>query len=1819
MADNSTKLITFRLTGVALNSTADGERRERGVRPAAPGRGEGALLQSLSASTDEQNTDIVSIKIVGGPELRLHPDNARLLMHSQAGNAGPGAARGDNADVVNVPTRLAWTGDAATRGDVAGVALEWFKVITGGGSAARASALTLAKVIDERVDEGLYRLGQAPFGSLKGQPPINLSNAQVPGPILIFVHGTFSSTAGSFSDLWTSYPLTIAKLIEHYRGQVYGFDHYTLSKSPEQNALDLYRVLPKNATVHLVTHSRGGLVGEVLARSSVEKGPAFTAADIKQYVDSKKPQPIIESVNVFNDLVAQSGARIARVVRAACPAFGTTLASDRLDAYLSVLSWGLKSASVPLAPDVINFLDAVARERTNADVLPGIESMRPGSTSVTVLNAHDVRVQGDLRVIAGDLQGDTVWSWVKQLMSDAFYWEDNDVVVQTRSMYGGSERVRESSYLLDRSGTTNHFSYFKNERTANAMRDALLLDGLPPGFRNIGPQSFAGKDSTGARGAPLVNSGTRPLVIVLPGIMGSNLKRTVDASSDREWFNTWRIVGALSRLRLPDNDAKLVSPDGSISMYYSDLQQFLNRDFDVIDFSYDWRLSIRDAAKALGEAVIKEVKARLDQKLPVSLLAHSMGGLVIRAMEFEHPAAWSALLAQQAKWNLVMLGTPNGGSYAPMQALTGDAGSVVSAVESVGVNPFGRTTAREVVAGFVGLLELQADLQNGAQNLGKQSTWQKLRQEASENSARNSPWHDAGRSAEALDWGVPTQSTLDDAVGFRAQLDKQISKGALTPAPIKLVLGRAPSTPTGILVNAMGYAYATTTEGDGRVTWASAQLPGVQTWIVPCVHGDLSAASEHFPAYRDLLLTGTTKAIDAYSSASLINTGRGGTLGAGVVNGQPRLPDLFDLLADSRGPSDDDTTRNVLTRPRVNVAVYHGDVRFVEGALLVGHYSGSELTGSESALNSLLDGSLQRSLSAGLYPSAVGSTDIFMNRNHGPLLAPRPRCVIVAGLGLDGVTRAAQIRVAVRQAALAYARMLGDAATDLLAAPSGNGFTLHSVCIGSGSGVSVPESVLASIEGAQDAAEMAAREGWPQIDTLRFIEVYGNRASEILQTVRQREKLPDAGFTVSPSTLVVMSGHRRRQPGLSYRSANYDLISVTAELKSEKVGEVERKVIDELEFSMWTQRSRSEVRGKAVQPALMASLVQSAENNPDDNVRLGSTLFKLLIPLELQTSLQSSSAVVLDLDAPSAGFPWEFLDDRENPGIGNTRPLAVRVPLLRRLKTSEFRSNPHDNANSNDQLVIGVPLLSAGYAELPGAEREAVAVAGILGTKALLHASALQVVATLLTKAWKVVHVCGHGGLGDGRHTGVVLDGGCFLGPREIESMTTVPELVFVNCCFLGKISDEPNAATRTILDQKPLFASSVAEALIGLGVRCVVAAGWAVDDTVATVFAEAFYGSLKDGFNFRDSVQVARRAAFDSDPSGNTWAAYQCYGDANWRLVRPDSENHSGHYDPASFDPLSIGSADDLLLHLDAICADAAVEIDQGPLRDKLQRLETSYGALWGNIGRVAEGFGRAYRDLGLLEPAATWLSLAVATNDGTAPLKAWEQRLNVQTRLIADSDGSAGAMLTAQEKADRVAKLVTLAAEAQAFVEGFPTAERWSIFGSIFKRIALLSDGEERKVALREMRAAYEMAFETFEGKGSNQRFYPAMQCVAATLAVGHLSDEDRQCCDKWLAASQSALGSMNSEDPDFWSLIGGAERAILQSILAGGDLAPIQNAAVTISQIQSAHRRKHEWRSVRTNFDFLLGALDGRNDLPKAVLLDLARLRDVVAGFS
>jgi hypothetical protein len=84
--------------------------------------------------------------------------------------------------------------------------------------------------------------------------------------VLLLVHGVFSSVEGAFG------ALDLQPLLQQYEGRVFGYDHWTIAKTPQQNALNLLQRLPANAgwEVDILCHSRGGLV----VRSLLTEGMA---------------------------------------------------------------------------------------------------------------------------------------------------------------------------------------------------------------------------------------------------------------------------------------------------------------------------------------------------------------------------------------------------------------------------------------------------------------------------------------------------------------------------------------------------------------------------------------------------------------------------------------------------------------------------------------------------------------------------------------------------------------------------------------------------------------------------------------------------------------------------------------------------------------------------------------------------------------------------------------------------------------------------------------------------------------------------------------------------------------------------------------------------------------------------------------------------------------------------------------------------------------------------------------------------------------------------------------------------------------------------------------------------------------------------------------------------------------------------------------------------------------------------------------------------------------------------------------------------------
>jgi hypothetical protein len=1797
VADSESRPIVFHVPGrdaakpasrgaaeIQLPSTEDGLTVKHSVTIAA--NRDGGLEQVEAVPGD----DMVVLEIAGGPELRLHPETAADLMRAQrpvaSADRGAGGEQGDGP--IAVPMQLDWQGleeGSAARGatrSFGGVLLNGFKVLTGFGKdrIADFAVAEVVKKMDGQVDEGVYALDAATLTPLKGTRSLSDVPAAPNGaPILVLIHGTFSSTEGTFSKFWNDQHQLVTKVFGFYDGRVYALDHCTLGVSPISNALTLARTLPKNAKLHLLTHSRGGLVAEVLARVCATPDDAFAP-----FRDDAAYKPHLTALVELASIVKERNITVERMVRVACPVRGTLLASKRLDAYISVLKWALELAHLPVLPELIELLSAVAQRKADPSELPGLEAQMPDSRLVTWLHAIDQPIPGDLRVIAGDLQGDSVVSWVKTLLADSFYWTDNDLVVQTRSMYGGAPRAAAGAakFVFDQGGGVSHFNYFRNDRTAQAIVEGLTTD-APSTFNTIGPLSWAGQASEGLRGVKATKADDtaqrdKPLVFLIPGIVGSNLK----VGDDRVWLG-WHLVNGFKRLAYHLGVRDDVVPDGPLGMTYDRLSDFLAESHAVVEFAFDWRRPIEEEANRLADEVQAALKVREQNKLPVRIVAHSMGGIVARTMQIVREDVWNSMMERDGA-RLLMLGTPNAGSWAPMQVLSGD--DNFGNMLAIAGAPFHGYEARQLMAELPGLLQLQADLLDG-RRLDRTETWAGIADRDLQWLERHNIWHRLPIQISDSRWGVPPQPVLDKAVELRRNLDRQLDEAsAIFRNKVALVIGRAAVTPDSFdETDARGMVYLDLPDdGDGRVTRARAMLPGVRTWKVDTDHGSLPRQREAFDAYRELLETGATTLLNEVAAAAATR----GAAPPAVAYQRSRPSRLPVAPLPPQNPNDilraAHLAAGTTSAPRgaaLDVTVINGDLTFIGDPLMLGHYRSLQLTGTERVMNELIGGTMQESLRIGRYPVAPGSNQVFDNvRAHPFRELPRPKAVIVVGLGDEGSLRPEALIETVRQGVLAWAQRVAETPKSIPQL-----FDLASTLIGSGGpGMSAGESAQCILQGVKEANDLLdmqdATRQWPRVGHLKIVELYLDRATEAWRAIRVQATGSAMLYSIHDE---IVEGHRalRRPPDSGYRGADYDFVSA---LTSVADGDTR------IAYSLDTKRARTELRDESVQLRLVRSMVVAASSAANRDPLIGRSLFKLLIPPTIKPFLGGSSGIVLELDSGTAGIPWELLDTAVSGP--NALPWAIRAKALRKLRVPNA-APPSQDANADASvLVIGEPECDRTmYPPLFGAREEAIEVAGMLTATLNSRAGAVRpiirpenrnepgpdahtVVNALLERDWRIVHIAGHGeppewvtdnlprgpaGERRGDPRGVVLSNGIFLGAREIKRMPVIPELVFVNCCHLAaRGSDE------TLAQRRADFAAGVAEALIEIGVRCVVAAAWAVDDEAAKTFAKSFYASLLRGARFMDAVAHGRAAAYAC--GGNTWAAYQCYGDPGWVFTSEVSDAQAPRA-PLGSEFAGIGSPTALELTLDTIAVQAAAADKHDIYTEKLEYLDSRFAKRWGDRGAIAQAFGLAWNELGNRERALPYLERAVRAVDGSATIRASEQLCNVRARLAWDRVLSAYLVRKSASPAEAPAAQAALDAavskglasldEAIALIEQInayqATMERESIRASAVKRKAMIygvvGNADEERKCIKEMQKLYQRALEVGRRTSKGDLFYPGLNLLAGTLvAKAKLPFHfDRALLEEVTAA----LTRRAKEDPDFWSVSGERELELYNAV--------------------------------------------------------------------
>ena len=1649
---------------------------------------------------------------------------------------------------------------------------------------------------------GLYRcaIGRA----IDGEPPLQPIDAPIvtAGPLLVFLHGTGSSASGSFGALWADDNAAGGslrkQLAARYGERVFAFEHRTLTESPVINALALARALPDGAELHLVSHSRGGMVGELMClgmrdASADPLTPALIdtlfAADrtvaeqlglsLEDAEAKKRDAAYDADRKALGELLAvlrDKCIRVSRFVRVACPARGTTLASGRLDRWLSMVDF---ISGNGLFGDAVDFLVAVVKERTDPRTLPGLEAMMPGSALTRLLQHPDLEVSADLSVIAGDVEGDSLWSQIKLLAADWFYGADHDLVVNTGSMLGGLRRPAGGArFLRDDGAQVTHFKYFANEKSVRWLGAGLMrAEGADGGFQPIETAPHEAPRWREALRRSRDAGEPRPLAVVLPGTMGSVLQQ----QGETVWIDYWRLLrGQLRRLRMGTRD---VEPVDLIGDFYGPMIEFLAATHRVEIFPYDWRLSVREAAARLTGALERWLPAAERDNQPVHLVAHSMGGLVVRTMISDAgagSAVWRRICALPDS-RFVMLGTPNLGSHEAVRWLTAQNPTQLKlALLDITQNTI---DVLDIVRDYPGLLELLPFAPDG-RDFADAELWTRLKAEL-----------------EAV-WPTATAERLRDARNTWQRLleappdaSRMIYLAGHQPATV--VDYRVESQDAFLHFERRKLVFDATAQGDGTVTWASGRLPGVPTWYVEDTpHDALCAQHRAFPGLLELLNTGTTELLPAAPPRA-----RAGVPDRFPMPEQPFTDDLPDAdalhggLGLGGGLPPGWGEQGAGARP-IKVTVRHGDLAYARHPVLVGHYAGDTIVSAEAALDKRLGEALSRRLQLGLYPAENGSHALFFNE------APheKPAGAIVVGLGLVGELTPALLEAGVRDALLDYAlRVAQWPAGDLrFGEGAPRKAAVSCLLVGSGAG-GMP--VSASVEAILRAA-VAARDrlneptGEPAddgaderisarvlIDEIEFIEIYQDVAIQAAEGVRQALRDGTLAEAVSWPDHDIQTGQGRRRRVRTDEAPEW----------WHRLEIIEEENRCALRFIFATDRARAEETLNAGQLELADAFIERASASPAANSEVAKTLYEMLLPNRLKALAPRQSHMVLMVDAASARYPWELLEDRWR---GDDKPPAVCAGLVRQFKTRRYRAQPAHSPKLT-AFVVGNPDLSGWdvFPDLDGARKEATAVAELLRKRGFdavhecIDAPEDAVLAGLHRDSWRVLHLAGHGEHEFVLHaehpnetvSGMVIGKGAFLTPGDVRQMRWVPELVFINCCHLAKTQVRDRSKSN-------LLAANLALEFVEMGVKAVVAAGWAVDDAAAKAFATSFYTRMLDGETFGAAVRGAREAVWNSYRGINTWGAYQCYGDPSYRLRGQGAA-------PLRAPDIPFYAPVELVVELENHAENVRMEMRRkGDEAETLHAMREKIGEIvrrapeemrddWLRRADVAAALGFAWGETQDYAQAIEWLEKAMRFDGGDCPIRAVEQCANFRARLAGQTwyatcrngaidEDVRGALLTDIEASITELDLVCQRA---------PSAERYNLLGSACKRLAWVLDAAApRREALINMANYYGLGMKAAADdvtrayaftNAETARLLVAMADAAArrrpakgkqsaaqkqlAKAAAEAADAAAQTLDADCVAMIETLKLSNQQDPNLWKSVGEGDCELVRLLAARG----------------------------------------------------------------
>ena len=318
-------------------------------------------------------------------------------------------------------------------------------------------------------------------------------------------------------------------------------------------------------------------------------------------------------------------------------------------------------------------------------------------------------------------------------------------------------------------------------------------------------------------GDGLALEATRKRVYMLPGIMGSYLWAKRPIIDDWIWLEPAGLaLGGVRKLEF-GNEPRPVYASGTFLTAYAKMKlSLMIARYDVEELAYDWRQSVH----TIGSGFIDQI--RQENTEPVTLVAHSMGGLVARKLAELDPD-------RTAIDRVITLGTPNFGSYSPVQVFSLNH-SLLQKLGALDQFHTPKEIAEKFIRHFPGLIEMLPSPDK----------------RPDEPFFTTAGWPSSGVR--------PLAAVLNAADTARSTLPEPDDR-------FIQIIGMNERTIQNAEIENSQFVFNRTRDGDGTVPREFAEMGAVDRYYVDGEHGNLLNIGDCIDAVKDLIETGETSVL----------------------------------------------------------------------------------------------------------------------------------------------------------------------------------------------------------------------------------------------------------------------------------------------------------------------------------------------------------------------------------------------------------------------------------------------------------------------------------------------------------------------------------------------------------------------------------------------------------------------------------------------------------------------------------------------------------------------------------------------------------------------------------------------------------------------------------------------------------------------------------------------------------------------------------------------------------------------------------------------